>query len=117
VARHGGSVRAECRQCGRVAIFAPGDLAHHWRQKGSDGSWPNFARHLVCRRPDGCGERFPMVSWLVSNPPPPDDPEPPKPRFTRTKSAHWKPHGIDQDAWDACRDDRDRKRLVRSARG
>ena len=43
-----------------------------------------WQRHLVCRRPEGCGERNPSVSWLSSLPPSDDDPPPPRPRFTRT---------------------------------
>ena len=84
ICRAGGSLKVECRQCGRVALFLPGELQTHWRRKGWDCSYPNFARHLVCRRPEGCGARDPKVTWLSTLPPPDDDPPPPRPRFTRT---------------------------------
>ena len=97
LSRRGGTVRAECLTCGRVALFAPTDLAAHWRGKGWDCSWPNFARHLVCRRPEGRGTRGPKVSWLVGDPPPRDD-GPPRPRFTRSPLPAA-PVPIDLDAW------------------
>lgn len=84
IARKGGTIRCTCRNCGRVALFLPGELLMHWRRKGWDISLPNFARHLVCRRPEGCGERYPAVAWLANTPPPDNDPPPPRPRFTRT---------------------------------
>jgi hypothetical protein len=30
----GGTIRAECRQCGRVALFAPFEVEVYWRRKG-----------------------------------------------------------------------------------
>lgn len=98
ICRKGGTVRAECRACGRVALFAPGELLMHWERKRWDCSWPSFARHLVCRRPEGCGARGPRVSWLSSSPPPDDDPPPPRPRFTRT-ALPKAPEPIDMREW------------------
>jgi hypothetical protein len=113
VVRHGGSIRAECRSCFRVALFAPGELGAHFARKKWDSSWPQFARRLRCQ----CGARGPKVSWLVTEPPP-SDPPPPKPRFVRNGGeVPWKPAGIDQSEWDRAVDDRERRRLVRQARG
>ena len=94
----GGTVKAECLECGRVALFAPLDLEMHWKRKKWDCSWPNFAQHLVCRRPEGCGTRWPKVSWMVGDPPPPD-PDPPKPRFTRSPAPRAAPAPIDLDEY------------------
>ena len=114
LARHGGSIRAECRSCARVALFSPSELAAHFARKGWDDGWRQFAKKLRCR----CGAREPKVSWIVMPPPPPVDPAPPKPRFVRDGGERYvKPAGIDQGEWDRARDDRDRKRLVRQARG
>lgn len=83
LARRGGCLSIRCRRCGRVAIFSPHEILSYWRAKGWDTSFPAFADHLVCRRPDGCGQRGPSVSWLLGTPPD-TDPLPPRPRFTRT---------------------------------
>ena len=111
LARKGGSIRAEC-PCGRVTIFAVGELLAHFVRKGWSDSWPGFARHLRCQN---CGRRRPRVAWLVNPPPPEDDPQPPRPRFVRVPFPP--PPGVPVDAWAKARDDRERRRLIRIVRG
>lgn len=83
VSRHGGSIRAECRACGRVALFVPGELARYFSMRGWDGSWQRFPQKLRCQ----CGEKNPQVSWLVVDPPPSHRADrPPQPRYQRAAS-------------------------------
>jgi hypothetical protein len=60
--RHGGSIHAECRTCGRVAIFAVSDLLAHFRRRHMPMDWPHFAEKLRCLPPAGCGATNPSVS-------------------------------------------------------
>jgi len=107
----GGHIHCECA-CRRVAKFSVGDLAAYLMRKGLTDAWPQFARHLRC---GGCGARSPKVSWYVSPPPPEDDPPPPRPRSVR--NALPVPRGVDMTEWERAADDRERRRLVRRARG
>jgi hypothetical protein len=111
--RHGGSIHAECRTCGRVAIFAVSDLLAHFRRRKLAMNWPHFAEKLRCLPPDGCGTNNPKVTWWGSTPPPDDDQPPPRPRFVRNPA----PPGVDQNAWERAKGERERKRLIRQARG
>jgi hypothetical protein len=111
--RHGGSIHAECRTCGRVAIFAVSDMLAHFRRRRLPMNWPHFAEKLRCLPPAGCGANNPSVAWYASTPPPNDDQPPPRPRFVRPSA----PPGIDPDAWERAKTDRDRRRLVRLVRG
>jgi hypothetical protein len=115
LARHGGCIHAECRQCGRLAIFAVHDLLAHFRRRKLTLAWPRFAKHIRCSPPDGCGARDPEVAWVPNPPPPDDDPPPPRPRFVRAGPPA--PLGVDQREWNRARDDRERRRLIRQARG
>jgi hypothetical protein len=110
--RHGGSIHAECSQCGRVALFAVSELLGHFRRRKLRMKWPEFAERLRCSPPDGCGAYNPKVTWYSRPPPPEDDPPPPRPRFVRTAA----PPGIDPEAWQKARGDRERRRLLRIAR-
>lgn len=111
LAMKGGAVRAEC-PCGRVAIFDIRDLCAWLSHKGRTKQWPDFARHLRCGE---CGRRNPEVTWQPS-PPPPEDPLPPRPRFTRAARPPA-PLGVPEDVWARARDDRERRRLIRIVRG
>lgn len=113
--RNGGTVQATCRACGKVALFSPTELAAHFARRKLDGSWASFAKHLVCSGDEGCGARYPKVAWLTGDPPPPDSDPPPRPRLVRP--ATYVPRGIDPGEWENARDDRERKRLIRRARG
>lgn len=75
----GGSVHAECLVGGRVTIFSPWELASHFQTRGWSTLWPGFAVRLRC---SGCGANGPRVRWSPKDPPP-ADPHPPPPRFTR----------------------------------
>jgi hypothetical protein len=112
--RRRGTIQATCRACGRVALFDVGELAAHFTRKGWDSSWPGFARRLRCGDA-ACGARNPAVAWLVADPPPDTDPPPPRPRFARAASPA--PLGVDQGEWARARDDRERRLLIRRARG
>lgn len=79
LARHGGSVHAQCRTCGRTAIFSVFELLAFFRQRHWPIAWPRFAERLRC---EGCDARGPRVSWRT-DPPPPEDPMPPRPRYAR----------------------------------
>lgn len=37
-----GSVQADCRVCGRIALFSPFELQTRWRRKGWLSDWPEF---------------------------------------------------------------------------
>jgi hypothetical protein len=113
--RHGGTIQATCRQCGRVALFAVSELATHFLAKGWSDSWPAFSKKLRCSGKDGCGSSMPNVAWLVDAPPPDHDPSPPKPRMVRTPQRS--PVGISQEDWEKAKTDRERRRLIRIARG
>lgn len=112
LARKGGTVQATCRNCGRVALFQVWALARYFRERGWDESWPGFAKRLRCAGEGGCGNRAPKVAWLTDNPPPPE-PQPPRPSLVRPPA----PKGVDQGEWERARHDRDRRRLIRLARG
>lgn len=111
----GGTIQATCRTCGKVALFEAGELAAHFRAKHWNDAWPAFAARLRCAGSDGCGARKPKVAWLIGNPPPDEDPDPPKPRLVRKPSTA--PAGISQADWEAAKSDRERRRLIRIARG
>lgn len=81
--RHGGTVQATCRRCGRVALFSPFELSTFYSRKRWADAWPGFAERLRCSGKGGCGERCPRVSWLVGDPPTEIDPLPPRPRLVR----------------------------------
>lgn len=91
--RYGGSVQATCRACGRVALFAPSDLAMFFRARQWDDSWPAFAKRLRCSDVE-CGAKNPRVAWIPNNPPT-NDPQPPRPRLVRP--APPPPMGVDPD--------------------
>ena len=105
----GGSVECTCQKCGRVARFSVYELAQWFRGMRWDDRWPEFARRLRCSPPDGCGERGPAVRW-IEFPERPAKPQPPAPRYEC-------PNGVDPEAWAGARDDSERKRLIRAARG
>jgi hypothetical protein len=111
----GGMIQATCRGCEKVAIFSVADLAAHFRAKGWSDAWPGFAKRLRCSGPDGCSRRNPAVAWLIGQPPPDQDPQPPKPRLVRRPERP--PIGISQSDWDKAKTDSDRRRLIRIARG
>ena len=113
--RHGGTIQASCRRCGRVALFAVGELAAHFIAKGWSDAWPDFAKKLCCSGKEGCGNSAPAVAWMVDAPPPDHDPSPPKPRLVRAPKRS--PIGISQEDWEKAKTDRDRRRLIRIARG
>lgn len=108
-------IQATCRGCGKVAIFAVADLVAHFRAKRWSDAWPGFAKKLRCADDDGCGARNPRVAWLIGQPPPNDDPNPPKPRLVRQPRSC--PIGISQTDWEKAKTDQDRRRLIRIARG
>lgn len=112
-ARHGcAAVIVTCNGCGREVSFATAELLAHWARRRMTTTLPWAGRYFVCRgRGDvlGCGHRGARLrpgSW--NNPPTP--PPPPTPRTERV------PAGVDAAAW-ARADTRERKRLVRRARG
>lgn len=115
LARHGGTVQATCRACAKVALFSPFELARHFKSRNLDDSWPRFAWHLVCSGDEGCGARNPKVAWLTGEPPPPEGKPPPRPRLVR--QAIYVPKGVDPTEWEKARSDRERRRLIRQARG
>jgi hypothetical protein len=94
---------------------AESELAAHFMAKGWSDAWPGFAKKLRCSGTDGCGSSGPSVAWLVDAPPPDHDPTPPKPRLVRTPKKS--PIGISQEDWEKAKTDRDRRRLIRIARG
>jgi hypothetical protein len=101
----GGMVQATCRGCGKVAIFSVSDLAAHFRTKRWNDAWPGFASKLRCSGADGCGRRNPTVAWLIGQPPPDQDPQPPKPRLVRRPQGP--PIGISQADWEKAKTDGD----------
>jgi len=104
-------LQVTCRNCGRVAVFEP----HGFLAFGTvPFSLPlnRLAARLVCRgdfEQKGCGKRGANVTPIVW---PPIEPIrlPPKP------FAYMTPRGVDPEAW-AKADERERKRLIRIARG
>ncbi len=111
----GGMIQATCRGCERVAIFSVPELAAHFRAKRWNSDWPAFAKKLRCSGSEGCGRRNPRVAWLIGQPPPDDDPTPPKPRLVR--QPRRSPLGISQADWDKAKTDKERRRLIRIAPG
>lgn len=110
VLREERAVRAGCR-CGRVAIFNTREPLGHFSHKGWADVWPGLAQKLRCT---GCGARNPRVGWQTDRAPSPT--LPPRPREARASPASV-PMGVDPVAWMRAWDDRERKRLIRAARG
>jgi hypothetical protein len=110
LSRHGGSLKIVCRQCGRSARYAPGDLGRWLRGRGFRDDWATLGRHLVCKGiGEGCGARWPKITFEFDSPPPP--PEKPK-----RLDAPPCPPGIDGEAWLKA-DDRERARMIGRLRG
>jgi hypothetical protein len=100
LARHGGSVHVKCRDCGRTADFDIGELSRWFRARGQSDNWHAIRKRFRCdRMRGGCGSKRVEVSYWMPDPPPKDV-----------------PLGVDPAAW-AKADERERKRLIRLARG
>lgn len=111
-ARHGcASITVVCDGCGRQVTFATAALLAFFTRRGLTTTLPWAGRYFVCRGRrgiEGCGHRGARL--LPSDWDGPPDPGPPTPLRERV------PAGVDRDAW-ARADDRERKRLIRRARG
>ena len=109
-ARHGFFLEITCGKCGRIGIFDPASFfGTRWYSVGIN----RLAARMRCDGspggPQGCGARGATLRF-VSWPPTPPKIEIPKPVATPA------PRGVDQAAWDRA-DERERKRLIRQARG
>ena len=109
-AGHGFYLEVTCPQCRRVAIFNPAEFfVTKWFTRPVE----QLAARMVCQggpsSTSGCGWRG-VSTRFITYPPTPPSRAIPKPVATPA------PKGIDQTAWDAA-DERERRRLIRIARG
>ena len=108
--RHGLGIHVQCLGCGRIAIFSAGALFKHFLDRRRSSMLDQAGRFFVCRGAGaiaGCGHRGVRLRPC----------EPPAPRKAPPAAvAERVPIGVDPDAW-ARADDRERKRLIRRARG
>jgi len=106
LSRYGGSLRVECRRCGRVAFFGVSEITDYFRRRAWADDWDAIGGRFRCT----CGVRESSVIWTDECPPPPPASRPPLPRQVHA------PPGIDERDW-AKADERERKRLLRIVRG
>lgn len=109
-ARYDADVEVTCRRCGRVALFDARSLVDYFRSRGLNRSLEVAKLKFRCagEGDKGCGSRD--VKIRARPRPNPTSPEgAPKPRAVA-------PPGVDPVAW-ARADERERKRLIRQARG
>jgi hypothetical protein len=104
LARHGGSLRVECRRCRRIALFGVAETADYFRRKGWVDDWDSLPGRFRC----GCGARQAAIAWCEGTPPP-GEPRAPEPRHV------YPPPGIDPLDW-ATANARERRRLLRVVR-
>ena len=104
------AVQVACDGCGRRVTFDTRDLIRFCREKGLPLVLRWLGPKFVCRgRADiqGCGHRGATLTPFLHDPNPPGPP---------IGSGEWVPLGVDRAAW-AKATDRERKQLVRRARG
>ena len=95
--RHGYWLRVRCRACGHMADFSNDQLLELAKGRFVSGRIDQIVAHMRC---SVCKAK--PTDWAPTFPP--DDHGP-------------APLGVNQRAWAAARDDRERKRLIRQARG
>lgn len=111
---HGLYVEVRCRHCGRTALFDPSGFVTMRGMYQADAErvgWRMVCRGGVGEKP-GCGAKGAEIRFVSYPPAPPRGPKP-KPIVPDDAAT---PAGVDPDAW-AAADERERKRLLRAARG
>jgi hypothetical protein len=61
----GYAIRLACRSCGRVVIFSPHAVWHHFRRKGFSERLRDVPRRFRC---GGCGRRAPEMDLVHEEP-------------------------------------------------
>jgi hypothetical protein len=109
-----GRIIATCTGCGNIGHINPSELARWLKHKRWPDAWPEFARHLRCHK---CNERNPRVIFEEAQMQ--KALAPPKPNASLDASKidmRFIPQGVDPVAFTNA-DDRERKRMIRNARG
>ena len=111
--KHRLGIVAECLGCGRKVQFSAAQLAAHFQRRKLPGRLAAVGGYFVCRGRGairGCGHRGARLSPAFFEPPPEPPGAPPA-------LAEYVPGGVDPKAWARARDDRQRRWLIRKARG